>query len=120
MVEHIGIDVPKEFSLSQNYPNPFNPTTVIPFGLPKEGFVTLKIFDIGGKEIETLLSQEMSAGYYRITWGAHVPSGVVLVTACRAMDLWRQRKWCFCIESANRRTPKDTPQSGRPPLNVNT
>ncbi|HPN37305.1 MAG TPA: T9SS type A sorting domain-containing protein, partial [Melioribacteraceae bacterium] len=52
------------FSLSQNYPNPFNPSTNISFTLPKSDFVTLKVYDILGKEIATLINQELNAGSY--------------------------------------------------------
>ena len=76
---------PKEFSLSQNYPNPFNPTTKIrytiaPPNLPKgEALVQLKIYDILGKEVETLVSQEQTAGYYEVNFdGSRYASGVYI------------------------------------------
>jgi uncharacterized delta-60 repeat protein len=59
---------PSEFVLSQNYPNPFNPTTRIEFTLAKSGFVTLKIYDLGGRVVRTLVSQQLSAGYKSVTW----------------------------------------------------
>jgi photosystem II stability/assembly factor-like uncharacterized protein len=55
-INNIGIETPSKYSLSQNYPNPFNPTTKINFALPKQGFVTLKIYDITGREIQTLVN----------------------------------------------------------------
>lgn len=67
----------KDFSLHQNYPNPFNPSTVISYSLPASNFVTLKIFDILGNEITTLLNSEQSAGKYSISYNAsHLSSGV--------------------------------------------
>ncbi len=65
-----GIDVPSKFLLAQNYPNPFNPSTTIHFELPKQSRVTLKIFDIMGREIATLVDQERHAGMYDIQWNA--------------------------------------------------
>ena len=62
--------IPAEFSLSQNYPNPFNPTTVIKFSIPNSQFVTLKVYDMLGREIRTLLNSEKNAGTYSIDWNA--------------------------------------------------
>ena len=68
---------PKEFRLEQNYPNPFNPTTTIIFMLPKSSDVTIKIFDLTGREITTLLNEEMQPGEYQIVFEAQdFPSGV--------------------------------------------
>jgi hypothetical protein len=68
--------IPKDYSLGQNYPNPFNPTTKIEFSIPKNGNVTLKIYDILGKEIETLIDKNMSAGNYTVDFnGARLSSG---------------------------------------------
>jgi aminopeptidase N len=70
---------PSEFLLSQNYPNPFNPSTVISYQLPVSGDVTLKIFDIIGNEIATLVDEHNQAGKYEIEFDAsNIPSGVYL------------------------------------------
>jgi endo-1,4-beta-xylanase len=67
---------PKEFTLGQNYPNPFNPSTTIRFTLPKSVFVSLKVYDMVGREVASLLSGEMPAGGYSTEWNAlNVPSG---------------------------------------------
>jgi hypothetical protein len=58
------------YSLSQNYPNPFNPTTLISYSLPKSGFVTLKVFDVLGREVTTLVNQNQNSGSYNITFNA--------------------------------------------------
>jgi hypothetical protein len=78
LVDDEVLTVPEKFSLYQNYPNPFNPSTRIQFSLPRESQVTLKIFDLLGKEIVNLISQELGAGYYSIEWKATVPSGIYI------------------------------------------
>jgi hypothetical protein len=65
--------IPNEFYVSQNYPNPFNPSTTIQFGLNKQTEVSLKIYDILGREIVTLINNEVkSAGTYEVTFSASV------------------------------------------------
>ena len=61
---------PSEYALRQNYPNPFNPTTTIPFSLPSRSFVTLKIFDVMGRDVARIVSEEMPAGSYLKQWNA--------------------------------------------------
>ena len=69
--------IPTEYELSQNYPNPFNPSTTISFSLPSRSFVSLKLFDVLGREVATIISEEMSAGIYTRQWNATgMPSGV--------------------------------------------
>jgi hypothetical protein len=63
-------EIPKEFALYNNYPNPFNPKTTIKFDLPKLSFVTMKVYDISGKEIEVLANQNMEGGVYEFSWNA--------------------------------------------------
>lgn len=68
---------PTYFSLCQNYPNPFNPVTTISFSLPSSSFISLKVFDVLGKVIATLISEELSVGYHSKQWDAEVlPSGI--------------------------------------------
>jgi hypothetical protein len=74
--------VPEQFDLSQNYPNPFNPTTKIDYQLTKDIPVTIKVYNILGQEVKTLVNQLQKAGYYTIEWngtnnsGSTVSSGV--------------------------------------------
>ena len=70
-------EIAKEFSLEQNYPNPFNPVTKIKFQIPVAGFVQLKIFDVLGREISTLLNKELVQGSREVEWDASAyPGGV--------------------------------------------
>jgi len=69
--------IPSRFVLEQNYPNPFNPTTTISFSLPSKSFVSLKVFDLIGRDVATIVSEEISAGSYSRQWNAtNMPSGV--------------------------------------------
>ncbi|MFZ4590704.1 MAG: T9SS type A sorting domain-containing protein, partial [Ignavibacteria bacterium] len=73
----IVINIPKIYELFQNYPNPFNPTTKINFSIPKSGFVSLKIYDITGREVKTLLNEIKQAGNYAVDFnGSLLSSGV--------------------------------------------
>lgn len=71
------IGVPSTYKLSQNYPNPFNPTTKISFDIANSGNVSLKLFDLSGKEVATILNDHKDAGYYTIDFnGSNLSSGV--------------------------------------------
>jgi hypothetical protein len=73
----INISVPDKFSLSQNYPNPFNPTTKIDYNLPTDANVSLKIYDVTGRLISTLVNEKKLAGYYTNEFDAvNIASGV--------------------------------------------
>lgn len=67
--------LPTDFQLEQNFPNPFNPTTTIYYQLPADSRVTLKIYDILGREVKTLVEEQKSAGYYNVMWDATNSSG---------------------------------------------
>ena len=62
---------PKEFKLEQNFPNPFNPTTTIQYQLPADAKVTLKIYDILGSEVATLVNEKQDAGYKEVKFNAN-------------------------------------------------
>ena len=69
--------IPTKFSLSQNYPNPFNPVTTIKYAISSEELVQLKVYDILGSEIATLVNQEQNAGSYNVDFNAsHLASGI--------------------------------------------
>ncbi len=68
--------LPQEFSLAQNYPNPFNAKTTIRYSLPEKSDVTIEIFDILGRKVETLVQERLAAGYHQVVWDAeNQPSG---------------------------------------------
>ncbi|MBS1517580.1 MAG: T9SS type A sorting domain-containing protein [Bacteroidetes bacterium] len=76
-VEQISTVVPQKYILSQNYPNPFNPKTVIEYSIPASDFVTLRIYDILGHQVKTLVSENQTPGTYKVTFdGSNLPSGV--------------------------------------------
>jgi len=75
----LATNLPVSFDLKQNYPNPFNPVTAIAFNLPKTSQVTLKIFNVLGEEVATLVSRRLTTGKYTYEWdGSNVASGVYL------------------------------------------
>ncbi len=76
-INQVGNTVPSVYTLSQNYPNPFNPTTKINFALPKSGLVSMKVYDILGKEVATLVNEVKNAGNYTVDFNASsLTSGV--------------------------------------------
>ena len=76
-IKPISSEIPNEFKLFQNYPNPFNPTTVIRYQLVVNSFVTLKIYDLLGREVATLVNEKLKAGTYEVEFkGENYLSGV--------------------------------------------
>jgi hypothetical protein len=73
----INSEIPSEFELFQNYPNPFNPTTNVQFSIINVQYVTLKLFDILGKEVATLINEKLQPGTYEVTFdGSNLASGI--------------------------------------------
>ena len=80
-VEQVGEIVPNTYQLLQNFPNPFNPSTTIEFSLQKSGFVTLKVYNVLGQEVMTLVNGQKDAGTYRATFDArNMTSGTYFYT----------------------------------------
>ena len=85
-INKISETVPSSYKLFQNYPNPFNPTTKIKFEVPpfegrQGGMTVLKVYDILGKEIATLVNEKQSAGTYEVTFdGSKLSSGIYFYT----------------------------------------
>jgi len=80
-VNQLSTEVPSSFSLSQNYPNPFNPTTNIKFALSKAGMVTLKVYDMLGKEVSTLVNENLGVGTFEYKFDAsNLTSGIYFYT----------------------------------------
>lgn len=68
--ENDALDVPDRFSLAQNYPNPFNPSTEIAFVIPESGATTLKVYDILGREVKTLINKKLASGAHSVSFDA--------------------------------------------------
>jgi len=76
-----GDQIPTQYSLSQNFPNPFNPSTAIHFSVPSSEFVTLKVFDVLGNEVATLVNEGKNAGVYEVDFSAsQLSSGIYFYT----------------------------------------
>jgi hypothetical protein len=78
-VNYAGNQIPDSYDLAQNYPNPFNPSTTIRYQLPQDGMVTLKVYDILGSEVATLVNEQKPAGRYEVNFDAsRLASGVYI------------------------------------------
>lgn len=75
-VKEYNKEIPQGFSLSQNYPNPFNLTTKIRFKIQKAGFISLRVYDVFGREVATLVNEKKQPGEYEVEWDASI-SGVM-------------------------------------------
>jgi predicted outer membrane repeat protein len=74
------LDIPRSLTLFQNYPNPFNPSTTISFSIDKSEFVTLRIYNMLGEEVETVISRQLAAGHHQIQWNAeNLAGGMYLI-----------------------------------------
>jgi len=87
--------IPNEFVLLQNYPNPFNPSTSIQFGLPKESFVRLSVFNILGQEVGVLLNKNMGAGFHKVNFDASNLNTGMYIYKIEANDFVSVKKMLF-------------------------
>lgn len=85
--KELTIITPDDYVLDQNYPNPFNPTTTIRFSLPVDKNITLKVYDILGNEVASLLNDEIKKGAYEITWDGTNNSGVKVASGTYIAEL---------------------------------
>jgi len=86
------LPVPTDYALDQNYPNPFNPATTISYQLPKSGSVTLKIFDMLGKEVMTLVNEQKEMGRYTVQFDASSLASGMYVYQLRVNDYTSTKK----------------------------
>jgi hypothetical protein len=78
-INNVENGIPKTFDLSQNYPNPFNPVTKIQYSVPKSGFVSIKVYDLLGREVSTIINGSIEAGYYIYDFDASALSSGVYI-----------------------------------------
>lgn len=88
----ISNSIPLDYSMSQNYPNPFNPTTKIRYNIPVHSFVSLKVFDVLGKEVLTLVSKEMEPGSYDVEMNAAILSSGIYFYQIKAGNFVQTRR----------------------------
>lgn len=75
------VEIPEKFKLEQNYPNPFNPSTRISFSIPEKSIVKLKVYDVAGSEVKTILNADMQAGHHSVQFDAvSLSSGIYFYT----------------------------------------
>jgi hypothetical protein len=82
----------ESYELAQNYPNPFNPSTIINYQIPENGMVTLKIYDILGKEVKTLVNEQKTAGRYEVNFNASDLASGVYIYKLQVNDFVSSRK----------------------------
>jgi hypothetical protein len=88
----VGVNAPVEFDLGQAYPNPFNPTTQLSLNLPADAYAVVKVYNVVGQVVATLVDGNMEAGYHNITWNAsNVPSGMYMIRAEAGADVSTQK-----------------------------
>ncbi|MBC8403108.1 MAG: S8 family peptidase [Candidatus Marinimicrobia bacterium] len=94
-ISTILIAIPQKYSLKQNYPNPFNPITTIRYNLPEQSYVTITIYDLLGRQVETLVNQTQEAGFKSISWGANNVSSGMYFYQIKAGDFMQTKKMIF-------------------------
>jgi len=84
--------IPDEYKLYNNYPNPFNPSTTIKFSIPRSGTVALTVYDVLGRQVETILNKHMQAGHHILQWNASDVSSGIYFVRMRSGDFRQVRK----------------------------
>ena len=97
--EIIPGELPTSFQLKQNYPNPFNPSTIISFDLPTRSKVTLRVFNLLGQEVSTLLDKELEANSYEVPWDGRSDLGVPVASGIYFYKLVAESKDTEFVET---------------------
>lgn len=92
LTSEVTVEAPSTFSLSQNYPNPFNPATLIKFSIPVNGNVTLKVYDIIGNEVATLVNEYKEAGLFEVNFNAQEFSSGIYLYQLKSANFIETRK----------------------------
>ncbi len=87
-----GTALPTKYELNANYPNPFNPSTTIEYAVPQKGLVTIKVYDVLGREVATLVNDNHAQGRYKVTWNAAGLSSGIYIYRLTAKDYKSVRK----------------------------
>jgi hypothetical protein len=90
-----GNTSPLTYDLSQNYPNPFNPSTTIKYQIPNAGNVTLKVYDILGREVTTLVDEFKNEGRYEVNFNASKLASGVYIYSIKSNDFTASKKLLF-------------------------
>lgn len=91
-VEETTLSIPIKFQLEQNYPNPFNPATTIRFSIPKQSQVTLKIYDVLGREVATIVNKEFESGVHEVVLDSRSLTSGVYIYQIQAGEFTEMRK----------------------------
>ena len=92
-INSLSVATPTDFALSQNYPNPFNPSTINQFDIPKASFVTLRVYNILGQEVMTLVNEDKKVGRYEVEFNAPTLSSGIYFYRLRAGEHVSTRKF---------------------------
>ena len=88
-------EIIQDYRLDQNFPNPFNPTTKIKYQIPELSFITLKVFDVLGKEVMILVNEEKAAGYYKVEFNASLLTSGIYFYQLKAGNYIETKKMIF-------------------------
>lgn len=91
-IVEVNLNIPIQFSLEQNYPNPFNPTTTIKYSIPNQSLITMKLYDVLGREVTTLVNEEKTAGIYKVELNASSLASGVYFYRIKAGDFVQTKK----------------------------